>query len=160
MPNYPDLTGFQMPNFNGLTPSFDYGTAMQNSYSGLSPTGSTPTMAAPGGGMGGMPSMNNMGGAQGFGFNMPTAQFAMSGLQTLGSLWSAFQANKLAKKSFAFQKDFAKTNLVNSTQSYNTQMRDRIDSRAFVQGMSPEQANAYYETNSLRLPSNMRRKAG
>jgi hypothetical protein len=153
MPGYPDLTGFHMPDFNGLSTSFDYSAGLGGDFGGGGASG-----GFPGGGYGG--GLGAGGGAQGFGFNMPTAQFAMSGLQTLGSLWNSFQANKLAKKSFKFQKDFAKTNLTNQTQTYNTQLRDRIDSRAFVQGMSPDQANAYYGSNSLKLPENMRSKGG
>lgn len=96
----------------------------------------------------------------GLGFNAPTAQMAMAGLQTIGSLWSAWQANKLAKKTFNFQRDFANTNLRNQTQTYNTALEDRIGSRAFVQGMSADQANAYLAKNRLVLPASAMPKSG
>ena len=96
----------------------------------------------------------------GLGFNAPTAQLAMSGLQTIGSLWNAFQANKLAKRAFNFQRDFANTNLRNQTQTYNTALEDRVGNRAFVQGMSPEQANAYLAKNRLTLPASAMPKTG
>ena len=89
------------------------------------------------------------------GFNLPTAQLAMSGLSTLGGLWSAFQQNKLANKAFKFQRDYSRANLENQTKSYNTQMSDRIASRAFVQGMSPEQAQSYLKANQLTVPASL-----
>jgi hypothetical protein len=107
--------------------------------------------AAAGGGVGavglGGPQMSSLG------LNLPTAQLALSGLSTLGSLWGAFQQNNLANKAFKFQRDYANTNLRNQTQSYNTQMEDRIGSRAFVQGMSADQANAYLSKHRLTLPA-------
>lgn len=104
---------------------------------------------APGGGMGG-----------GLGLNMGTAQMAMAGLQTIGNLWSAFQANKLAKKAFNFQRDFANTNLRNQTQTYNTALEDRGANRAFVQGMSPDAARAWLDKNRLTLPASAQPKSG
>jgi hypothetical protein len=84
----------------------------------------------------------------------------LSGLATLGSLWQGFQANKLAKKAFNFQKDFANTNLRNQTQEYNTGMEDRIASRAAMQGMSADQANAYLSKNRLMLPASAQPRPG
>lgn len=92
------------------------------------------------------------------GWNAPTAMAAFQGLQTLGNLWQGIQANKLAKRAFNFQKDFANTNLRNQTQEYNTGMADRVASRQAVyagsaNAMSADQANAYLSQNQLRLPS-------
>ena len=86
----------------------------------------------------------------GFGFNLPTAQLALGGIQTIGSLWNAFEANKLAKKQFAFQKDVTETNLRNQIQSYNTTLEDRSRSRAHTEGQSAETAQAYVDNNRLR----------
>ena len=88
------------------------------------------------------------------GFNMPTAQLAMSGLNTIGNLWGAFQAAKMAKKQFRFQKDFANRNLENQTKTYNTAMGDRVGSRQAMyagsqNAMSAAQAQAYLDANKL-----------
>ena len=40
-----------------------------------------------------------------FGLNMDTGKLALSGLATIGNLYAAFQANKLAKKQFNFSRD-------------------------------------------------------
>jgi hypothetical protein len=103
---------------------------------GSMPTGTAPTVMAPTFG-------------SNFGFNVPTAQLALSGLGTLGSLWGAFQSAKLAKKNFNYTKDVTESNLANQIKSYNTSLEDRIRSRAAVEGMSPEQAASYLDRNRL-----------
>ena len=80
---------------------------------------------------------------------MDYSKLAMGGLQTLGNLYMAFQANKLAKKQFRFQKDFANQNLANSIQSYNTSLEDRIRSRAVTEGRDPGYADEYLSKNKL-----------
>lgn len=90
-------------------------------------------------------------GLGGLGLNLDTAQLALGGLQTLGSLWQAWEANKLAKEQFNFSKGFANTNLANSIQSYNTALEDRSRARAVTEGQTPEQAQAYIDAN--RLPN-------
>lgn len=94
--------------------------------------------------MSGMPQMGN-----GLGFNVPTAQLALAGLGTLGNLWGAFQAQKLAKKQFNFTKDITNTNLANQIKSYNTALADRGRSRAAMEGQSAAEAQAYIDQNSL-----------
>lgn len=81
------------------------------------------------------------------GFGLPQAQLAMSGLQTLGNLWGAFQAAKMAKRQFNFTRDTTETNMANQIRSYNTQLEDRSRSRALVEGQTPEQAQAYIDRN-------------
>ena len=71
------------------------------------------------------------------GMNLDTASLALGGLQSLGNLWQAWEANKLAKEQFKFNKGFATTNLANSIQSYNTTLEDRTRARAFTEGQSP-----------------------
>ena len=71
------------------------------------------------------------------------------GLSTIGNLWTAFQAQKLAKEQFNFQKDFATTNLANSIKTYNTALEDRAVARGFTQGDSDETTRAYIEKNRL-----------
>jgi hypothetical protein len=76
------------------------------------------------------------------------ASMVLGGLETLGTLWGAFQQNKLAKKSLKFQKQAFKTNLANSTKVYNTALEDRIRARYATEGRS-EQADAKIAENRL-----------
>ena len=75
---------------------------------------------------------------------------AIDGLNTMGNLWGAFQAQKLAKRAFRFERDFANTNLANSIKSYNTSLSDRAQSRFAFEGRSPEEAQAYIDQNKLK----------
>ena len=77
------------------------------------------------------------------------AGLAIGGLQTLGNLWMAFQANKLAKKQYGLTKRVTETNLANQIKSYNTQIADRGRSRAFTEGQSAEEAKAWASKNQL-----------
>jgi len=138
---------FNASDFNfGIIPNIDTlsGVGVSN------PVGSYLRAAGPSGAIGAnksaVPGMSG-----GLGFNLDTAQLALGGLQTIGSLWQAWEANKLAKESFKFQKDFANTNLANSIQSYNTTLDDRIRSRGFTEGQSADQIQGYLDKN--RLPT-------
>lgn len=102
-----------------------------------SPQGMTPTVGGTSSG-------------SGFGFNTDTLGVAIGGLQALGSLWNAWEANKLAKEQFKFAKEAWNTNLTNQMQTYNTTLEDRIRSRAAFEGMSSEDAQAYIDTHKLR----------
>ena len=84
------------------------------------------------------------------GMNLGTGQLALGGIGTIGNLWSAWQAQKLAKEQFNYQKGITDTNLANQIQSYNTALSDRINSRGFVQGDSQSTIDQYIEENSLR----------
>ena len=90
------------------------------------------------------------GGSSGFGFNMDTGKLLLGGLQTIGSLWNAWESQKLAKKTFAFQKDVTETNLRNQIQSYNTTLEDRGRSRAHAEGQDAGTAQAYVDNNRLK----------
>lgn len=90
----------------------------------------------------------------GLGFNLDTAKLALAGLGTIGSLWSAFQQNKLAKKQFAFTKDITNTNLANQIKSYNTTLEDRARSRAAMEGQSTAQMQEYVNKNRLKRSGN------
>ncbi len=76
------------------------------------------------------------------------ASMVLGGLETLGTLWGAFQQNKLARKSLKFQKQAFQTNLANSTKVYNTALEDRIRARYATEGRS-EQADAKIRENRL-----------
>lgn len=84
------------------------------------------------------------------GANLGTAQLALGGLSSLGSIWSAFNAQKLAKKQFDYTKSVTDTNLANSIQSYNTTLADRARARGAMEGQSQAQQDAYVAQNSLR----------
>ena len=86
----------------------------------------------------------------GLGFNMPTANLALSGLSTIGNLWAAFQAQKLARQQFKYTKNVTDTNLANQIKSYNTTLADRSYSRAKVEGRDTTSAQSYIDSNSLR----------
>jgi hypothetical protein len=118
------------------------GSYFQSQQSGSGMSGLGQQSAAGLGGVGGM----------GLGFNLPTAQLALGGLETIGNLWMAWQANKLAKEQFAFQKNFAQANMANQISAYNTTLEDRGRSRAFTEGQTPEEAQAYIDDNRLNKP--------
>jgi hypothetical protein len=107
-----------------------------------------------------LPIPGGLGGAgSGFGLNLGTANLALQGLSTLGGLWAAFKAQKLAKQQFKYTKNVTDTNLNNQIKSYNTTLEDRSRSRAKVEGMSPEMAQAYIDRNRLvREPMNAPKK--
>jgi len=94
----------------------------------------------------------SLGGTDGLGGNVwgkgGMASMALGGLQTLGGLWQSFQAQKMAKKAFNFQKDAWKTNLKNQTQVYNTSLEDRIRARYATEGRS-EEADSYIAEHKL-----------
>ena len=98
----------------------------------------------------GAPTMGQTTAATGLGFNLGTGQLALGTLGTMGNLWAAFQAQKLAKEQFQFQKGVTNTNLANQIQSYNTSLVDRINARSHMQGDSQATTDAYIATNSLR----------
>jgi hypothetical protein len=144
--NWMNMAGVpMMPNGNVSVPGIpsisaaDIGT-FSNPASGLV---QSPQVALPGttGGF--------FGNGQNLGANMPTIGLALGGLQTLGNIWGAWQANKLAKSQFKFAKDFANTNLENSMKSYNTALFDRARSRAVMESQSDSERDAYYEENKL-----------
>ena len=83
-------------------------------------------------------------------WNIGTGQLVLGGIGTIGNLWSAWQAQKLAKEQFNYQKGITDTNLANQIQSYNTSLVDRINARSFMQGDSQETTDAYIAANSLK----------
>ena len=83
------------------------------------------------------------------GFNLPTAQLGLAGLSTIGNLWGAFGASKLAKSQFDYTKQITNTNLANQIKSYNTALTDRANSRAVMQGWNNEQTQQYINDNKL-----------
>lgn len=85
-----------------------------------------------------------------FGFNANTFGNVMGGLNSLGQLWGAWQAQKLAKDQWKTQKNVLNTNMMNQIQSYNNQLRDKLDTRAHMEGRSQESADQQYEERKAR----------
>ncbi len=129
-----------MPSFDAGSYSLP-GSAMGQQFN-------FPSVGAPGG----------AGAGSGFGFNAPTAQLALGGLQALGNLWGGIQANKMAKKQFKFSKNMALTNLANQVKSYNTALADRARGRAVMESQSDATRDAYVRDNSLSTNRNDERR--
>lgn len=96
-----------------------------------------------------MPGQASGAGLGSLGLNVPTAQLALSGLGAIGNIMSAWNANKLAKKQFEYQKSISDTNLANSIQSYNTSIQDRARARGAAEGQTDAQVQDYIARNSL-----------
>lgn len=77
------------------------------------------------------------------------AQIGLGAISTLGSLWNSFQQNKIAKKSLALQERTFETNLKNQTQTYNTELEDRIRTRYASEERAAGEADKYIEKNKL-----------
>ena len=139
MTTMPMTEGFNpmaIANYGGMQSPYNPGTIL--------PTGSGIGSITPaGGGLGGMFA------GSGLGANMPTFSLALGGLQTIGGLWAAFNAAKVAKQQLNFTKSMANANLANQTQSYNTAIEDRARSRGFTEGQSSSQVDDYISRNSL-----------
>lgn len=73
----------------------------------------------------------------------------LQGLQTLGNLWGAWQTNKLANKSFNFQKGMAERNLANQISSYNSRLEDHASALKGLNSWSDQQAADYVARNRL-----------
>ena len=83
------------------------------------------------------------------GLNLGNLGTVLGGAQAIGNLWNSFQQNKLAKDQMRFQKDAYRTNLENSTQTYNTALEDRIRSRYNTEGRSDQETESYLNKNRL-----------
>lgn len=83
------------------------------------------------------------------GFNLGTGNLVLGGIGTIGDLWMAYQAQKMAKEQFAFQKDMMNANFANQLQSYNTALTDKINSRTAQEGGDTADAQAYIDNNKL-----------
>jgi|SRR5690554_2801696 len=85
-----------------------------------------------------------------FGFNMGTFNNVVGGLSSLGQLWQGYQASRLAKDQWKTQKSILNTNMMNQIQSYNNSLRDRLDSRAKMEGRDQESADRQFEERRAR----------
>lgn len=85
-----------------------------------------------------------------FGFNLGTMNSVMGGLNSLGQLWGARQGMKLAKDQWKTQKSVLNTNMMNQIQAYNNSLKDRLDTRAHMEGRDQASADAQYEERKAR----------
>jgi hypothetical protein len=75
---------------------------------------------------------------------------AISGINTLGQLYGAYQAQKLGNKQFAFQKALTERNLANSSLDYNTRLENKMAQKAALDGVTPEAQEAYLNSHRVR----------
>lgn len=85
-----------------------------------------------------------------FGPNMNTFNNVVGGLSSLAQLWQGFQANKLAKDQWKTQKSVLNTNMMNQIQAYNNSLKDRLDTRAKMEGRDQASADRQYEERQAR----------
>lgn len=76
-------------------------------------------------------------------------QTVFGGIQALGGAYLGIQAMKQAKDQLNFQKQAYKTNLVNSTKTYNTSLEDRINGRTADYAGKQADVSAYLSTHKL-----------
>ena len=86
--------------------------------------------------MGGMPGQQNAWSLP-FGNNMGTWNLGLNAVMGLGQLWNGFQAQKLARDSFNFNKQLATTNLANQANAYNTQLEAKARGAAAYRNQDP-----------------------
>jgi hypothetical protein len=85
----------------------------------------------------------------GLGLNIPTIGLGISGLQTLSNIWNAFQQTNLAKQQLAYTKEVGNANLGNQVKSYNTNLADRANTAAVMNGWDSNKLASYLNQNSL-----------
>lgn len=124
-------------------------TSGGNLASGISGIGGVATPGLTGTQMPGVGGSTGSTSGSGFGFNAGTANLVLGGIQMIGNLWQAWEANKLAKQQFAASKGFANANLANQIQSYNTTLADRSRARTFTEGGTAADSANYIAENSL-----------
>lgn len=152
----PYLMGGAPGGVGASNPVAAYAQAAAAPASGISGTGSTADLSSilgygngPAGAFPSAPGGNQSSGFFGGMGGMDGLKLALGGLQTIGNLWQAWEANKLAKQQFSMQKNVAQTNLTNQISSYNTALEDRINSRYVTEGKSPTDAAAYINSHKL-----------
>ena len=115
---------------------------------GWSPSGMTDRMGA--WGQGSLPNVETAGGGAGGWFsNGQNLGAVFQGISALTNAYLGFQQLKQAKAGLNFQKDAFKTNLRNSTQTYNTALEDRIRGRTSDYAGKEQDVQSYLSKNSL-----------
>lgn len=73
----------------------------------------------------------------------------LQGIGSLGSIYTALQGIGIAKDQLAFSKEAYRTNLANTTKSYNTALEDRIRSRYVTENRAAGEADSYIDKHKL-----------
>lgn len=73
----------------------------------------------------------------------------ISAFSSLANAWQAYEANKLAKEQFGFQKEAFNTNLANQIKTYNTTLAGRREGSAGFRGESAQATADYIKKHSL-----------
>ena len=141
-PAAPAMQGFSLsgPAAGSYVPSAADLTAMGGGAFNTS-NWNTPAVGGSSGGLGGW--LSN-------GQNLGTV---IQGFGTLANAYMGFQQLKNAKANLAFQKDAYNTNLINSTQNYNTSLEDRIRGRTSAYEGKEADVQAYLAKHSLKPPA-------
>lgn len=137
------MSSFSIPNYGAMSP-VNYQLAAPGGL-GLQMPGAAPTSPLSVLGSGGDLSADSFN----FGANIPTLRMGLSGLNTLGNLWGAWQAQGLARDQLNFTRNVTNTNLNNSIQSYNTALADRARARGVAEGQSSDEVSNYIASNRL-----------
>lgn len=157
----PTTTGFDYRT-QGLQPNNfpTWGPAPSASASPTVPTVGIPSTSSPGlvpsnvsdliGAHQGIDTVPQTGGGLlgGLNWNMDTTKAVLGGVGMLGQIWSAYQANKIARDSLDFQKKAYKENVANQRSSYNTALEDRAYAR-YAQMGRPNDAADYIAKHRL-----------
>lgn len=98
---------------------------------------------------GSQPGATPGGGWKGWLGNSQNLAAVVQGIGALSSAYLGFQQLKLAKESLGLQKQAYKTNMRNSTQTYNTSLEDRIRGRTSAYEGKEMDVNKYLQTNRL-----------
>lgn len=137
------MSSFSIPNYGAMSP-VNYQLAALGGL-GMQMPGATPASPLSVLGSGNDLSADSFN----FGANIPTLRMGLSGLNTLGNLWGAWQAQGLARDQLNFTRNVTNTNLNNSIQSYNTALADRARARGVAEGQSSDEVNNYIASNRL-----------
>lgn len=90
--------------------------------------------------------MGKIGGWLGNSQNLATV---FQGISALTGAYLGFQQLRLAKENMALQKEAYRTNIQNSTQSYNTSLEDRIRGRTAAYAGKEQDVQSYLAANRL-----------
>lgn len=158
---FPQLTPPpQIPYMNGQAPDYAgiYGLTQQAPTPGMSSylnpsqplTGLGQSVApeAPGNWWSGKPGVAGDG-VRGWLGNSQNLASVVQGIGALSSAYLGFQQLKLAKESLGLQKESYRTNMRNSTQTYNTSLEDRIRGRTSAYEGKEQDVQSYLSANRL-----------
>ena len=92
---------------------------------------------------------NQTSGVTPFGMNTQTLGAGIAAFSSLANAWNAYEANKMAKQKFSFEKDSWQKNYDNSLKSYNSALSDRAEGMAGWNGWDKTKTDEYIKSRSL-----------